>query len=108
MERYYLKLRTILKSALGGLFNRFEIEAPVYIGMSQMEIDHIGAFAMINRRAVKSPVNSCAIECQSIGRFCMIDHSVNIGFAGHPIDFISDHLIFRYDKKISYTQWLYE
>lgn len=87
----------------GGLFNSVEIEAPVYIGMSQMEIGHIGAFTMINRRSVKSLVNNCVIECQSIGRFCMIAHSVNIGFAEHPIDFVSNHLIFRYDKKTSYA-----
>lgn len=85
-----------------GMFDRTILEAPLYIGKSQIETERIGAFTFINMRSVHHETTNCAIECQSIGRFCMLAHSVNIGFAGHPTDFLSNHLVFRYDTK---TEW---
>ena len=86
-----------------GMFEKTELEAPIYIGKSQIETSSIGAFTFINLRSVHSETTNCAIECQSIGRFCMFAHSINIGFAGHPTNFISNHLVFRYDGKTSYA-----
>ena len=88
---------------MGGGYKETTIEGPVFIGMSQIETGKIGAFTMINRRTVKSQTNNCVIECQSIGRFVMIAHAVNIGFAGHPTKFLSNHLVFRYDNKTSWA-----
>lgn len=86
-----------------GMFDQTTLEAPLYIGKSQIETGHIGAFTFINLRSVHHETTNCAIECQSIGRFCMFAHAVNIGFAGHPTDFISNHLVFRYDSKSKYA-----
>ena len=87
-----------------GIYDKTTIEAPVYVGRSQIETSHIGAFTFINLRSVHHETTNCAIDCQSIGRFCMISHSVNIGFAGHPTDFLSNHLVFRYDGKTDYAR----
>lgn len=86
-----------------GIYPKTRIEAPVYIGRSQIETEAIGAFTFINMRAVKNVTSNCTIECQSIGRFGMIAHSVNIGLAGHPTSFLSSHLMFRYDNKTEYA-----
>lgn len=86
-----------------GIYDKSVIEAPVYIGRSQIETAFIGAFTLINMRSVKAVTTNCCVECQKIGRFCMIAHSVNIGLAGHPTDFISPHLLFRYDAKTAYA-----
>ena len=86
-----------------GMFDKTELEAPLYIGKSQIETAKIGAFSFVNLRSVHHETTNCAIECQSIGRFCMFAHSINIGFAGHPTDFISNHLVFRYDGKTTYA-----
>lgn len=86
-----------------GIYNKTILEAPLYIGKSQIEAEKIGAFTFINLRSVHHETTNCSIECQSIGRFCMFAHSINIGFAGHPTDFISNHLIFRYDNKTEYA-----
>lgn len=87
-----------------GMFEKTELEAPLYIGRSQIETEHIGAFTFINLRSVHHETTNCAIECKSIGRFCMFAHSVNIGFAGHPTDLLSNHLVFRYDSKSQYAR----
>lgn len=79
------------------------IEPPVFIGESQIETGFIGAFTFINLRSVKHIKNSCSIECEKIGRFSMISHNVNIGLAGHPVEFLSSHTIFRYDSKSDYA-----
>lgn len=86
-----------------GIYDRTVIESPVYIGRSQIETSHIGAFTFVNLRSVHHETTNCAIDCQSIGRFCMISHGVTIGLAGHPTDFLSNHLVFRYDSKTSYA-----
>lgn len=86
-----------------GMFDETTLEAPLFIGKSQIETERIGAFSFINMRSVHHETTNCAIECQSIGRFCMFAHSVNIGFAGHPTDFLSNHLVFRYDAKTSWA-----
>lgn len=86
-----------------GMHPKIKMEAPVYIGRSQIETSSIGAFTMINMRSIKSETTNCCIECKSIGRFGMIAHSVNIGLANHPSDFLSAHLIFRYDQKARYA-----
>ena len=86
-----------------GMFDETILESPIYLGNSQIETGQIGAFTFINLRSVHHETTNCAIECQSIGRFCMFAHAVNIGFAGHPTDFISNHLVFRYDAKTQYA-----
>ena len=86
-----------------GMFNETVLEAPLFIGNSQIETGRIGAFTFINLRSVHHETTNCAIECSSIGRFCMFAHSINIGFASHPTGFISNHLVFRYDSKTSYA-----
>lgn len=86
-----------------GMFDKTVLEAPLYIGKSQIETGSIGAFTFINLRAVHHETTNCVIECQSIGRFCMFAHSINIGFPGHPTDFISNHSVFRYDSKMAYA-----
>ena len=102
-----LKLLTVCERpqvSTWGIYDKTVIEAPVYIGRSQIETAHIGAFTFINLRSVHHETTNCAIDCQRIGRFCMISHSVNIGFAGHPTDFLSNHLVFRYDGKTDYAR----
>ena len=86
-----------------GIYEQTVLEAPLYIGKSQIETGYIGAFTYINMRSVHHETTNCAIECHSIGRFCMIAHSVNIGFAGHPTQLLSNHLLFRYDAKCAYA-----
>ena len=86
-----------------GMHEETVIEAPVYLGQSQIETGKIGAFTFINLRSVHHSTTNCVIECKSIGRFCMFAHSINIGFGGHPIDFLSSHVIFKYDKKSKYA-----
>ena len=86
-----------------GIFETTILEAPIYIGRSQIETKKIGAFTSINLRAVRHETTNCVIECQSIGRFCMFAHSISIGLISHPSDFISSNLIFRYDNKTSYA-----
>lgn len=86
-----------------GMYNQVELEAPIYIGRSQIETEFIGAYTYINLRAVQHLTTNSVVECQRIGRFCMIAHSVNIGMAGHPTKNLSSHLVFRYDKKTDYA-----
>lgn len=88
---------------MGGVIHSvIELEAPCGIGASQIDTAKIGAFSTINMRGVRAAANNCVLECQSIGRFCMISHAVNIGFVNHPTEFISSHLLFRYDQKTAY------
>lgn len=82
-----------------GKYEKTVIEAPVYIGRSQVETGFIGAFSVINLHAVHHETTNCSIECESIGRFCMIAHSVHVGFPSHPVDFISSNFVFRYDDR---------
>lgn len=86
-----------------GMNKKCIIEAPCYLGESQIETGHIGAFTQINMRSVYNPKNICVIEAQSIGRFCMIAYNVNVGLIGHPTGFLSPHMVFRYDNKSSYA-----
>lgn len=86
-----------------GMFDETVIEAPVFIGRSQIETQKIGAFTYINHRPVKHVTTNSVIEASSIGRFCMIAHAVNVGFATHPTSFISGHFAFRYDEKADYA-----
>lgn len=85
-----------------GIHNVIELEAPCGIGGSQIDTARVGAFTTINMRGVRAETNNCVLECQGIGRFCMISHAVNMGFVNHPTDFISSHLLFRYDQKTAY------
>lgn len=90
-----------------GMHKQTVIEAPVYLGRSQIETAFIGAFSLINMRSVKAVTTNCCIEAERIGRFCMIAHSVNIGFVGHPISFLSGSVVFRRDKKSDFAKdWL--
>ena len=82
-----------------GIYDQTVIESPVFLGRSQIETEKIGGFTYINLHAVHHETTNCCIECQSIGRFCMIAHSVHIGFPSHPAGFISANLLFRYDKR---------
>lgn len=86
-----------------GMHEKTILEAPLYLGQSQIETGEIGAFTFINLRSVHHSTTNCVVECQSIGRFCMFAHSINIGFGGHPIDFLSSHVIFKYDNKAKYA-----
>ncbi|MBP0965272.1 MAG: CatB-related O-acetyltransferase [Oscillospiraceae bacterium] len=86
------------------MFKSTVIEAPCYIGGSQIETGFIGAFTQINMRSVRNVKNCCVIEAREIGRFCMIAYNVNIGLVGHPTEFLSPHLMFRYDLKSQYAQ----
>ena len=86
-----------------GLYEEMVIEAPVYLGMSQIETSRIGAFTYINLRSVHHVTTNCVVECESIGRFCMIGHGVHIGLPTHPTSFLSSHLVFRYDDKSKYA-----
>lgn len=91
-----------------GMHKQTIIEAPVHLGRSQIETGFIGAFTYINSRSVHAVTTNCCIEAQSIGRFCMFGHAVNVGFGGHPIDFLSSHVAFRHDyNKFYYTHgWM--
>ncbi len=82
-----------------GMYDETVAEAPVFIGRSQIETGFIGAFTVINLHAVHHVTTSCAIECQSIGRFCMIAHNVHVGFPAHPADFLTSSFVFRYDDR---------
>ena len=93
----------IVQIGTWGMHPQISIEAPVFLGESQIETESIGAFTMINMRKIKNVKNSCVIEIQKIGRFCMISYNVNIGLAGHPTGFLSPHLMFRFDSKSNYT-----
>lgn len=86
-----------------GIYKTTVIEAPVFLGASQIETAKIGAFSLINQRSVKHIKNSCCIEAQEIGRFVMLAHNVTCGLADHPTDFLSPHTIFRYDSKTKYA-----
>ena len=86
-----------------GIHKTTIIETPVAIGSAQIESGFIGAFTFINLRSVKHIKNSSSIECEKIGRFCMIAHNVTVGLVGHPTEFLSPHTIFRYDKVTEYA-----
>ncbi len=81
-----------------GLHKRTVIEAPVYLGRSQIDTGYIGAFTQINMRAVKAPTTNSCIECQSIGRYCSIAHAVNVGMGGHSTTFLSSSTLFKFNK----------
>lgn len=91
-----------------GMNKQTIVEAPVHLGRSQIETGFIGAFTYINSRSVHAVTTNCCIETQSIGRFCMFGHAVNIGFGGHPTDFLTPHVAFRCEfKKFYYTDgWM--
>ena len=72
------------------------MEAPVWLGRCQIDTEFIGAFTLINIRKVKDVTNNCVIECQRIGRFGTIGHSVCIGLATHSSDFLSPHTLFKF------------
>lgn len=82
-----------------GMHKTTTIEAPVFIGRSQMDVGAIGGFSYINMKPVKDVTTNCVIECEKIGRFVMIAHGVNIGFTEHPTDFLSAHRLFKYDSE---------
>lgn len=79
-----------------GMNRTITIEAPVWLGRSQIDTAFIGAFTLINIRKVKDVTNNCVIECQRIGRFGTIGHSVCIGLATHSADFLSPHTLFKF------------
>lgn len=85
-----------------GMFKKIRIEAPTYLGRSQIDTGSIGAFTLINIRQVKNVTTSCAVECQSIGRFGTIAHSVNIGFGGHSTTFLSPSTLFKFNKNAEF------
>lgn len=87
-----------------GCFQTVEMEAPIYLGNCQIDTGKIGAFTTINQRAVRHETNNCVIECQKIGRFCMIAHAVHIGLINHPTDMLSGNILFRYgDEKAAWA-----
>lgn len=85
-----------------GMFDEITIEAPVYLGRCQIDLRYMGAFSFINMRAVKSYTTNCCVECESIGRFCTIAHSVNIGMAGHSASFLSPNTIFKFNQNAQF------
>lgn len=90
-----------------GMHKKTEIEAPVYIGRAQIETGFIGAFTIINMRNVRGVTSNCCIDAQRIGRFCMIAHNVNIGFANHPASFLSANSIFKCEHNFA-REWIHE
>lgn len=81
-----------------GMFPEILIEAPVYLGRSQIDCGSIGAFTQINMRMVKSVANNSVIEAQKIGRYCSIAHGVNIGMGGHSSGFLSSSTLFKFNQ----------
>ena len=81
-----------------GMHKETVIEAPVYLGRSQIETGFIGAFTQMNQGLVKSASTNCRMECESIGRFCSIAHNVNAGFGAHSLTFISPSTLFKFNK----------
>lgn len=90
-----------------GLYEKATVEAPAYIGRSQIDTGFIGAFTQINMREVKAPTTNSCIECQSIGRYCSIAHGVNLGMGGHSTTFLSSSTLFKFNKNAeSFTSFL--
>lgn len=87
-----------------GMHKKVKIEAPVYLGRCQVETGFIGAFSFINMRSIKHITTNCVVEAQSIGRFCMFAHGINIGFPEHPTEFLTAHTAFRYSAKEQWAQ----
>jgi acetyltransferase-like isoleucine patch superfamily enzyme len=81
-----------------GMFPEIMIEAPVYLGRSQIDCGSIGAFTQINMRMVKAAANNSVIEAQKIGRYCSIAHGVNIGMGGHSSRFLSSSTLFKFNQ----------
>ena len=81
-----------------GINDYLEVEAPVHIGKSQLDVGHIGAFTQINMWDADTSADECYIDCQSIGRYCSIARGVNIGFAGHSTSFLSSGTLFKFNK----------
>ena len=88
-----------------GIHEETIIEAPVYIGRAQIETGFIGAFSIIDMRNVRSVTSNCCIDAERIGRFCMIAHGVNIGFANHPASFLSANSVFKYEHAFA-KDWI--
>lgn len=92
-----------------GMFKSTVIEAPCYIGESQLDVGQIGAFTLINKMAVSSAAANCCIEAQKIGRFCSIAHSVSVGLAGHSTTFLSTSTLFKFNRNAElFTPFLSE
>lgn len=85
-----------------GMNKTVMMEAPVWLGRSQLDTAFIGAFTLINIRKVKDVTNNCVIECQRIGRFGTIGHSVCIGLATHSPDFLSPHTLFKFNDNADF------
>lgn len=81
-----------------GMHKETVIEAPVYLGRSQIETGFIGAFTQMNQGLVKAASTNCRMECESIGRFCSIAHNVNVGFGAHSLTFLSPSTLFKFNK----------
>ena len=85
-----------------GINDTLKIEAPVYIGMSQIDCAFIGAFTQINMRSVKAQANNTVLECQRIGRYCSVAHGVNVGMSGHSTTFLSSSTLFKFNNNADF------
>ena len=102
--RAALTVAETLQIGTWGMHKKVKIEAPVALGRSQIETGFIGAFSSVNMGAVQAVTTNCRIETQSIGRFCMFAHGINVGFAEHPTGFLTAHTAFRYSPKEQWAQ----
>ena len=75
-----------------------DVEAPVYIGNSQIDCGRIGAFAQINPWPPETNITECHIDCESMGRYVSIARGANIGFGGHSVSFLSTSTLFKYSR----------
>ena len=87
-----------------GINKEMIVESPVLFGPGQYDCGFIGAFSLFNNGSrCHHPRNHVFVDAKSIGRFCMVADRVTVGVpAGHPTEFISPHLLFRYDTK---SEW---
>lgn len=81
-----------------GMNQEIQVEAPVHLGKSQLDVGFIGAFTQINMWDAKTDTAECFIDCSSIGRYCSIARGVNIGFAGHSTTFLSSSTLFKFNQ----------
>lgn len=86
-----------------GMHRQTVIEAPVYLGRSQIETNYVGGGTFVNKMDIINEMSICCIDAESIGRFCMFGHNVNIGLPNHPMSFLSGSTVFRCDKKSEFA-----
>lgn len=101
-EDILVKVNDPVQLGTWGMHRIITMEAPVWLGRCQIDTEFIGAFTLINIREVRDVTNNCVIECQRIGRFGTIGHSVCIGLATHSADFLSPHTLFKFHNNAEF------